>query len=253
MPDSGDYYINGTDPGLVFPPERPPDKYVPPGQPTVYLTNPHNASVTLMVVARGYTASDPVPGSCHKLPYKPSVAVRWDGTVTNISWSLASLYNSSKLCNEPHEFHYQVYRLFLPERGLKDEQFFRGMRQFLDIEQIRRHGSPVTKLSRLNRAVFASFPATGSLFAVVVSRGNGTSAYVTSHTVTIASHTIVQAGVTKKKYTLFWPFEIWQQEVLMNYSLLPKLRSIRLVVSEYEVPKVLVSEECIFFSWEPDL
>ena len=36
-----------------------------------------------------------------------------------------------------------------------------------------------------------------------------------------------------------------------EYSLLPKLRSNRLVVSEYEVPKVLVSQECTLFLRHP--
>ena len=36
-----------------------------------------------------------------------------------------------------------------------------------------------------------------------------------------------------------------------EYSLLPKLRSNRLVVSEYEVPKVLVSHECTLFFETP--
>ena len=250
MPDSGDYYINGTDPGLVFPPERPPDKYVPPGQPTVYLTNPHNASVTLMVVARGYTASDPVPGSCHKLPYKPSVAVRHRHQRQLVAGQALQLVQSVQ----------RAARVPLPglpplPAGARPQ----GRAVLPRHEAVSRHRADPPARQPRHQAVPAQprrlrlvsghrqplcrccFPRKRHLGLRDVTHGNYYLPYYST------------GRCYKKKYTLFWPFEIWQQEVLMNYSLLPKLRSIRLVVSEYEVPKVLVSEECIFFSWEPDL
>jgi hypothetical protein len=183
-PDKDEYLLaHGTDPGLVYPPDILYTDQKSDSDPYVYLKNPQNVSFTVMVLVRGYTAEEPLPGGC-VLPYQPSLSVSWDTAVVNLSFSHAGLFNLTRDCNKPHTFQYEVFQLYLPERALEDKQFFRAMQGFLEIEGIRKHGYAVQSLTgKVNHIVFSAYPATGSLYAVVVTHlNNKSSVYVSSHT-----------------------------------------------------------------------
>jgi len=177
--------MDSTDQGLVYP-ENFDEKDPPPDlQPYVYLKNTEEVTFQVMVLVRGYTAFDPIPGACsedfnHNHKRRPNIRVNWDSHVVNVSFSHAK-HNHN--CDDPKHFTYQVYQRFLPERNLGDASFFTAMKGFLDVHQIKKNGVAVASRSKkVNELVFSAYPATGSLYAVVVEFGNGSAVYVTGHT-----------------------------------------------------------------------
>merc|ERR550519_308759 len=186
--------INSTDQGLVYPPKwhlsnkqitNIPEKEPPPNKrPYVYLKNPQNRTVKVMVLVRGYTANDPSPGACNTdlLKRRPNLIINWDSSVVNVSFNHAD-HNLSD-CNCPNKFHYQVYHLFLPERNCKEKTFFNHLEKFLEPNQIKKNGVavPRARYKKANELIFSAYPATGSLYAVIVEIGNGSAVYVTGHT-----------------------------------------------------------------------
>lgn len=175
--------MDNTDQGLVYP--EFPEKDPPPDlQPYVYLKNTEEVTFRVLVLARGYTAFDPIPGACSEdfIKRRPNLIVNWDAHVVNVSFSHAK-HNPTHYCDDPKHLNYKVYQLFLPERNLGDESFFTAMKGFLDIHQIKKNGVAVESRSKkVNELVFSAYPATGSLYAVVVEFGNGSAVYVSGHT-----------------------------------------------------------------------
>ena len=63
-----------------------------------------------------------------------------------------------------------------------EEELFKGLQKFQDIESIQRYGTPVESLgSHIDRLVFAAYQSTGSVYAVLATTGNGSSVYGLGH------------------------------------------------------------------------
>ena len=58
-------------------------------------------------------------------------------------------------------------------------------------------------------------------------------------------------GTSYSETTNLFDLKLWQQGVLMSTPCCQISTSYRLVVSEYKVPKVLISQECILFFETP--
>jgi len=179
-----DFLINSTDQGLVYP--RPRDTRSPSDsetQPFVYLKNTQNTTVKVLVLVRGYTENDPMPGACKPQKIiRPNIEVKWDSSVVNVSFNHAGDYVGTD-CNSQSKFSYQVYQLFLPERNLEEDKFFSKLKTFLEPTQIMKNGVAVPSRSKNKFSpIFSAYPATGSLYAVIVKFGNSSAVYVTAHT-----------------------------------------------------------------------
>ena len=162
-------------------------------EPAVFLTNPHAWAVEVLALARRYTASDPVPGWCTTwdgVVPKPFLSLDWNSATIRLNFSRASLLGDDLKCNEKAKFEYEVYHRYLVEStsaDVLDADFARTLRNFTTIEDIKVTGTRVASLGRhMDRLVFASYPPTGSLYAVIVHYQNanatGTALYGVGHT-----------------------------------------------------------------------
>lgn len=172
------------------------------GRPTVFLENPHpglNLSVILYV--RAYSQEHPLPGKGRR----PDLNVTWDQNLVTLDFASAGSLKHDK---DERIFTYQVYQYYLAERNFDEQTFLEGLStSMLSIDDVELHGVRVNGdlLSRHdnksveNRVVFAAYPGTAELFAVVAMTSwtddNGTqitakSMYVT--TGTYACHLLEQ-------------------------------------------------------------
>ena len=155
-------------------------------------------NVTVLAQARSYTKNDPVPGWCRVKPNwedwwpKSYLSIHWDSSVIKMNFTKATLMQESWRCNEKEKFEYEIYHMYLQEGTDPvelDTDFFNSLSNFTDIDDIRKYGTRVEGLGRpksRTKVVFASYPSTGSLYAVVVRYHNnntiGRALYGVSHT-----------------------------------------------------------------------
>ena len=186
--------------------------------PYVFITNPNTFNVTVLAQARSYTGTDPVPGGCTVVNQPPerlevgdegpqhievkanyaswwpksTLNIHWDSSVIKLNFTKATLPQEPWRCNERNKFEYEIYHMYLQEGTDPDEldkDFVESLGVFTDIEDIRKYGTQVEGLGRpksRTKVVFASYPPTGSLYAVVVRYHNGNitgrALYGVSHT-----------------------------------------------------------------------
>lgn len=163
--------------------------------PGVFITNPHNFSVTVLALARRYKLTDPVPGWCTTrdgVQPEPFLRTTWDASVIALNFSRASLLHGDLECNEKHDFEYEIYHRYLAETSnvhQLDSDFAAALRGFSNVDDIRLLGTRVSSLGKqVDRLLFASYSPLGSLYAVIVhyrsanSSGTGTSLYGLGHT-----------------------------------------------------------------------
>jgi len=190
LPNS--YIPTGSTSSLTTPPPNATDL------PFVYITNPNDVNVTVLAQARSYTKNDPVPGWCRVKPNwedwwpKSYLSIHWDSSVIKMNFTKATLMQESWRCNEKEKFEYEIYHMYLQEGTDPvelDTDFFNSLSNFTDIDDIRKYGTRVEGLGRpksRTKVVFASYPPTGSLYAVVVRYHNnntiGRALYGVSHT-----------------------------------------------------------------------
>jgi len=168
------------------------------GLPSVFITNPNTFNVTVLAQARSYTETDPVPGGCLVKPNfaswwpKSTLSIHWDTSVIKLNFTKATLPQEPWRCNERDKFEYEIYHMYLQEGTDPEEldkDFVESLGVFTDIEDIRKYGTQVEGLGwpkSRTKVVFASYPPTGSLYAVVVRYHNGNitgrALYGVSHT-----------------------------------------------------------------------
>ena len=166
--------------------------------PYVFITNPNAFNVTVLAQARSYTETDPVPGGCLVTPTetswwpKSTLNIHWDSSVIKLNFTKATLPQEPWRCNERDKFEYEIYHMYLQEGTDPEEldkDFVESLGVFTDIEDIRKYGTQVEGLGwpkSRTKVVFASYPPTGSLYAVVVRYHNGNitgrALYGVSHT-----------------------------------------------------------------------
>jgi len=166
--------------------------------PYVFITNQNAFNVTVLAQARSYTETDPVPGGCLVTPTetswwpKSTLNIHWDSSVIKLNFTKATLPQEPWRCNERDKFEYEIYHMYLQEGTDPEEldkDFVESLGVFTDIEDIRKYGTQVEGLGwpkSRTKVVFASYPPTGSLYAVVVRYHNGNitgrALYGVSHT-----------------------------------------------------------------------
>jgi len=180
---SNDNYVNSTNPALIY----NNDDTMVVSDPGVYILNTHSYPVIVLAMVKAYTAEDPVPGKCNTkvgVQPKPYLTLDWTSAVIRLNFSKASLQGNE--CNDLHSVDYKVYQMYLPRNGwgdvTRDEQFQDALGNFNEIDDIEKSGVLVSSLGPINRLTFASYPPTGSLYAVIAHQGNGTSMYALGHT-----------------------------------------------------------------------
>ena len=166
------------------------------GLPYVLITNPNPFNVTVLAQAKSYTETDPVPGGCLVKSTswwpKSTLSIKWDSSVIKLNFTKATLPQEPWRCNERDKFEYEIYHMYLQEGTDPEEldkDFAESLGVFTDIEDIRKYGTQVEGLGwpkSRTKVVFASYPPTGSLYAVVVRYHNGNitgrALYGVSHT-----------------------------------------------------------------------
>lgn len=162
-----------------------------PARPGVVLANTGPYTVTALARVRAYTELDPVPGWCGVgrggVWPRPFLTTGWNSASITVNFSRASLPGTSSWCRDPPAIEYHIYHRYLAgstwfgSSSDPDTQWEEGLRSFSDQAGMEKHGRRVTSLGRVDRLVFASYPPTPSLYAVVARHANSSSLYGLAH------------------------------------------------------------------------
>ncbi|XP_043268733.1 transmembrane 7 superfamily member 3-like [Venturia canescens] len=138
-------------------------------------------SALFSVVA--YDRNAPMPGGCNMefdFEVSPFQKLQFtDATVTLEAQPASAPRGIGPLCESP-SVKLRRYRMFLPEREFKQETYFSGIQKMTTVQSILENGEeilPALDASSVRR-VFSAYPGTGSIYAMIATYGNHSSAYV---------------------------------------------------------------------------
>lgn len=124
----------------------------------------------------------------------PFLQMRYSDAVTEVDFAPAApslpIFSSLKItpdsmCNiKPSPLRYTMYRMYLPERNFSEDLYFSSLKMMMTRGRILQNGKSVPDKygGSSMRHIFASYPGTGSVFAVVAETEDGRTVYVPSFT-----------------------------------------------------------------------
>ncbi|KAF5274292.1 hypothetical protein FQR65_LT04410 [Abscondita terminalis] len=135
-----------------------------------------NVEVLLAVVL--YTKTDPIPGGCNMVyntrnaPYQ---IVTYDDNMVKVDASPAK----GKSCDITALPRLDMYHLYLEEQTLDNSSYFYGIENLLTVKNIKKYGTKVDSVKHLPlRRYYSAYRGTGSIFAIIATNANGSSAYI---------------------------------------------------------------------------
>ena len=158
-------------PGMIYFRESLPENHT---KPEVILDNLSHRDVTLVLVARNYSAKHPVPGLASNSTQGNALNLTYDGDVVTLDFSLGKALNSSGGESGPI-LTYSIYQHYLTERDYDQDRFLSELStSMLQLDDIIDNGQLVDPAfiskSRESKSkiVFSSYPGTAVIFSVIV-------------------------------------------------------------------------------------
>ncbi|XP_063237459.1 transmembrane 7 superfamily member 3-like isoform X1 [Bacillus rossius redtenbacheri] len=173
-------YVNGTNLGLVE-----MTKSVSGSSVDFFLHNANDFNVSIFVAAQAYGKNVPIPGGCNmefSVEVAPFLRVSYDSSIVTVDSQRAAVAGD-QYC-ETHLADQKVYHAYVTERDFSSETYFAALRSMMSDTNISRHAQeiPATGLISPLRRMYSAYSGTGSVHAVVATRGDFVSVYVPAFT-----------------------------------------------------------------------
>ncbi|KAF5302339.1 hypothetical protein FQA39_LY10378 [Lamprigera yunnana] len=122
---------------------------------------------------------DPIPGGCNMVystRHAPYQIVTWDENMIKID-ATPALASS---CDVPSLPRLDMYHMYIDEETLDKYMYFNGIQNFLTVDNIKTYGRKVSdSVKHLPlRRYYSAYRGTGSVFGIIATDGNASTAYV---------------------------------------------------------------------------
>ncbi|EFN73616.1 Transmembrane 7 superfamily member 3 [Camponotus floridanus] len=144
--------------------------------------NVYNLDALLVIVA--YDQNAPIPGGCNMefdIEVAPYQKLHIENEMIIVDSQPASiLANRSLIFCEINPMQHKMYRLYLPRQDFTPETYFEAIASMLTTQNILQNGDevPLALMKTLMRHIYSAYTGTGSVYAVIATYGNYSSAYI---------------------------------------------------------------------------
>lgn len=152
-----------------------------------YVMNGNNDSVDALFVVLSYTSDAPIPGGCNmefNVEISPFQKVFVSNSMIFVDAQPSSKPGKQKVACDKNLVQHDAYHLYLPGQDFSNETYFSFIRKFLTPENILKNGVkiPESMIGSSMRRVYNAYPGVGSVYAMIATYKNHSSAYVPSFT-----------------------------------------------------------------------
>uniref|UniRef100_A0A0C9RKG7 TM7SF3 protein n=1 Tax=Fopius arisanus TaxID=64838 RepID=A0A0C9RKG7_9HYME len=151
----------------------------------IFVRNDNDAGLQALVAAVVYPRNAPIPGGCNmefNIETSPFLKISAGNSVLNVDAQPASSIapNGKQLPCEKNQVTYETYRLYLPGWDFTSETYFSSISKMLTVKNITEFGQrvPPAALASQMRRVFSAYPGTGSVYVMIATYKNSSSAYI---------------------------------------------------------------------------
>ncbi|XP_072762373.1 transmembrane 7 superfamily member 3 [Anoplolepis gracilipes] len=143
--------------------------------------NLHNLDALLVIVA--YDRNAPIPGGCNMefdIEVAPYQKLHTENEMIIVDTQPASrlVDNGLPTLCEKNPVQHKMYRLYLPRQDFTPDTYFEAIASMLTPQDIVQNGDEIPpSLTSSMRRIYSAYTGTGSVYAVVASYGNYSSAY----------------------------------------------------------------------------
>lgn len=169
-------YVVGTNIGMVETPLNSDEVY----QYYINYVDKTNIQVLLSVIL--YEDEDPIPGGCNMVyntKNAPYQVLTYDDYMIQLDAAPALDFS----CDISYP-HLDMYRMYLSEGNSDMNAYFDAIKKMMTVDGIKKYGRKVsdTVHQKFLRRYYSAYPGTGSVYAIIATSGNATSAYVPAAT-----------------------------------------------------------------------
>ncbi|XP_012523753.1 transmembrane 7 superfamily member 3 [Monomorium pharaonis] len=143
--------------------------------------NVHNLDALLVIVTYGRNA--PIPGGCNMefdIEVSPHQKLHMENGMIVVESQPALAPNVSSAVCEKILVQYKMYRLYLPRQDFTPDTYFNAIASMLTVQDIVQNSDEIPASSFMSsmRRIYSAYTGTGSVYAVVATYENYSSAYI---------------------------------------------------------------------------
>ncbi|CAG0889496.1 unnamed protein product [Darwinula stevensoni] len=140
---------------------------------SVYVINPHNATLRTLLVAVAHSNTSPIPGGCNNefsLENSPFLLLSSSDSLVRIRYQGASW--APMKCDTLSTnlvLQYELFYLDLTQMDHSSQAYFDSLKSFRSVADIRKNLKQVNVLTHGRKVLINAFPGNGMLYVIVVS------------------------------------------------------------------------------------